>query len=96
MLHWCLNESLQPDGSFKLQDNDDSQETSVAFGASFLARLGYFDRSKRFWTNEDFPAADHIRANIIKFIHSHIHSGSEGGFYYNDTLKELGALMDNN
>jgi hypothetical protein len=96
MLHWCLNESLQPDGSFKLQDNDDSQETCVAFGASFLARLGYFDRSKRFWTDENFPEADKIRMNIIQFIHSHIHSGGEGGFYYHDTLKELGALTDNN
>ena len=96
MLRWCLSESLQPDGSFKLQDSDDSQETCVAFGANFLARLGYFDRSKRFWTNEDFPEADKIRINIIKFIHTHIHSGSEGGFYYHDTLKELGVLTDNN
>jgi hypothetical protein len=94
MLHWCLNESLQPDGSFKIQDSDDSQETCVAFGASFLARLGYFDRSNRFWTNEDFPEAAKNRANIIQFIQSHIHSGSEGGFYYHDTLEELDALKD--
>ena len=96
MLHWCLNESLQPDGSFRLQDSDDSQEMSVSFGANFLARLGYFDRSKRFWTNDDFPEADKICANIVQFIHSHINSGSEGGLYYHDTLKELGDLTDNN
>jgi hypothetical protein len=91
MLLWCLTESLQPDGSFKLQDGDDSIETSISFGAAFLARLGYFDASQRFWTNEDFPDANDIRARIIKFIQDHIKSGGEGGNYYLDTLKELGV-----
>jgi hypothetical protein len=96
MLNWCLTESLQPDGSFKLQDSDDSQETSVCFGASFLARLGYFDRSRRFWSDEDFPEAAKVRVNIVQFIRSHIRSGSEGGVYYHDTLEELAALTDVN
>ena len=91
MLRWCLNESLQPDGSFKLQDSDDSLETSISFGTSFLARLGYFDRSKRFWTDEDFPEAAAVRAHIVQFIRAHIDSGGEGGAYYHDTLRELGA-----
>jgi hypothetical protein len=91
MLNWCLTESLQPDGSFKLQDSDDSLETSISFGTSFLVRLGYFDRSKRFWTDEDFPEVADVRAHIIQFIQAHIHSGGEGGVYYRDTLKDLGA-----
>jgi hypothetical protein len=91
MLRWCLNESLQPDGSFKLQDSDDSLETSISFGTSFLARLGYFDRSKRFWTDEDFPEAADVRARIVHFVRAHMSSGGEGGVYYQDTLKELGA-----
>ncbi len=96
MLHWCLSESLQPDGSFKLQDSDDSRETCESFGADFLARLGYFDRSKRFWTDGDFPEADKVRTNIIQFIRAHIHSGGEGGVYYRNALKELGAPTDIN
>ena len=96
MLHWCLSESLQPDGSFKLQDSDDSRETSESFGASFLARLGYFDRSKRFWTDEDFPEASNVRTNIIQFIRAHIRSGGEGGVYYRGALEELGAPTDIN
>ncbi|HUI08359.1 MAG TPA: HXXEE domain-containing protein [Verrucomicrobiae bacterium] len=91
MLHWCITESLQPDGSFKVQIHDDSLETSVHFGASFLARLGYFDRSKRFWTDEDFPEAAEVRTHIVQFVRAHIHSGGEGGIYYRDTLKEFGA-----
>ncbi len=91
MLAWCLSKSLQPDGSFKLQDSDDSLETSIYFGADFLTRLGYFDRSKRFWTDEDFSEAENVRARIVKFIRAHLDSGGEGGAYYRDTLKELGA-----
>ena len=94
MLHWCLTESLKPDGSFKLQDSDDSQETSITFGTSFLSRLGYFDKSKRFWTDEEFPEAPGVRENIIHFIRTHIHSGGEGGVYYHDTLRELNAPDD--
>lgn len=96
MLKWCLNESLQPDGSFKLQDSDDSQETCESFGAAFLARIGYFNRAKRFWTDEDFPDAAKVRANIIQFIRSHIRSGSEGGVYYSNALKELEASTNIN
>ena len=94
MLRWCLKESLQRDGSFKLQDSDDSMETSIAFGTDFLSVLGYFDRSKRFWTDEDFPEANDVRTHIIQFIRAHIHSGGEGGVYYHDTLTELGATND--
>jgi hypothetical protein len=91
MLGWCLSESLQADGSFKLQDGDDSLETSVNFGAGFLSLLGYFDRSRRFWTDEDFPEAADVRARIVGFILAHVGSGGEGGVYYRDTLRELGA-----
>ena len=91
MLNWCLTESLQQDGSFKMLEGDDSVETSVTFGTEFLGRLGYFDRSKRFWTDEDFPEAEANRAKIIQFINAHKASGSEGGVYYKSALHQLGV-----
>jgi hypothetical protein len=91
MLEWCLAQSLQPDGSFRADEHDDSLETAVSFGASFLKRAGYFDRESRFWTDEAFPDADKVRARIIDFIRGHLASGAEGGIYYRGALRELGA-----
>jgi len=56
MLDWTLKESLNQDGSFKL---DPAFFSSLAaeyyFGVSFLDQAGYWDRKKRFWTSESFP-----------------------------------------
>jgi hypothetical protein len=93
MLDWCLHTSLQPDGSFKLQAADDSVETSVTFGADFLVCLGYFDRTKRFWTDEDFPEAADVKTRIVHFIQTHLDSGGEGGVYYRSTLSDLGVAV---
>lgn len=90
MLDWCLRESLRPDGSFVVLEADDSVETSIYFGTQFLARVGYFDRSRRFWTDSDFPRAASDRAHILRFIREHIHSGGEGGTYYRSALAALG------
>ncbi len=70
MLSWTLTESLNGDGSFKL---DTGFFSSVAaeyyFGVSFLDQIGYWDRKKRFWTNKSFPesASDcrRIRARLL-------------------------------
>ncbi|HUJ11659.1 MAG TPA: hypothetical protein VL171_16745 [Verrucomicrobiae bacterium] len=89
MLDWCLKESLQPDGSFRVRDEESLEESSY-FGAAFLARLGYFDRTRRFWTDEDFPGAGEAKQHIAQFIRAHLNSGGEGGSYYRDALAELG------
>jgi hypothetical protein len=89
MFDWCLKESLQPDGSFQVRDGE-SLEESAYFGTAFLARLGYFDRARRFWTDEEFPGAVEAKQHIAQFIRAHLGSGGEGGSYYRDALAELG------
>lgn len=91
MLHWCLTESLQPDGSFKPSPagGDDSIEEGEHFGATFLANIGYFDKKQRFWTSKDFPEAEQNRQHIIHFIRSHMSTGATGGAYYSSALQSV-------
>ena len=95
MLTWCLRDSLQSDGSFRVvEEDDDSIETSIYFGTSFLGRLGYFDPSRRFWTDEAFPESDVIRQRIGRFIRAHFDSGGEGGHFYHGALQELRTTQE--
>jgi hypothetical protein len=64
MLHWCLHQSLQPNGSFKTSDLDDTQGDADFYGVLFLRDLGYFQRERRFWTNEDFPDAKAVHDRL--------------------------------
>jgi hypothetical protein len=89
MLRWSLAESLQRDGSFKPLLADGSLEEANYFGAAFLARIGYFDRARRFWTDADFADSEAIRKSIIDNIGKHIKSGGAGSFYYKSILEEL-------
>jgi hypothetical protein len=90
MLEWCLRESLQADGSFPADNgSSDSIEESESWGVSFLARAGFFDPSKRFWTDEAFPQAEQIRRKLIVFIERHKETGGAGGTYYENDLQEL-------
>jgi hypothetical protein len=89
MMHWCLTESLQPDGSFKPNLADGSLEESMEYGVSFLARIGFFDKSKRFWTNQDFPQAEEVRARILAYVRKHQSSGGAGGTQYQGVLDDL-------
>jgi hypothetical protein len=89
MLHWCLTGSLQPDGSFKPVIADGSLEESMEYGVAFLARIGFFDKSKRFWTNQDFPQAEEVRARIMAFVKKHEASGGAGGTQYQGVLEDL-------
>ena len=88
MLHWCLTESLLPDGSFKPVIADGSLEEGESYGASFLARIGFFDKEERFWTNREFPEAVAIRRNIIAYVLAHQKTGGSGGGYYQSILDE--------
>ena len=58
MLNWSLNESLSLDGVFK---NNPGSFSSVAadfyYGVSFLHAIGFWDWSKRFWTDDAFDNA---------------------------------------
>jgi hypothetical protein len=89
MLRWCLAESLQPDGSFKPLVADNSLEEANYFGAAFLARIGYFDRARRFWTDADFLDSEAIRKKIVQNITSHLAAGGAGSFYYRSIMEEL-------
>lgn len=67
MIDFCLNETMNPDGSFKLMD-EDTVGSSFLFPVSILNELGYFRPSLRFWTWESFPdamnVADRVQARI--------------------------------
>ncbi len=64
MLDWCLINSYQPDGSFKVSDLDDTLGDAYSYGANFLKETGYFSRKDRFWTDQDFPEAKVVRDRI--------------------------------
>jgi len=56
MIDFCLNKTLNEDGSFKMMD-EDTLGSSFLFPISVLNELGYFRPSMRFWTWERFPDA---------------------------------------
>lgn len=89
MLRWCLTESLRPDGSCLTILPDASLEEAEYFGVAFLARIGYFDRQRRFWTGEEFPEAESVRKKLLAYIGQHRKSGGAGGYYYDSVLDEL-------
>jgi hypothetical protein len=88
MLNWCLSESLQTDGSFRPHIADGSLEESVYYGVSFLGRIGYFDKSDRFWTKQTFKDSDSVRTKIIGYILKHNETGGSGGSYYESALTD--------
>jgi hypothetical protein len=92
MLHWCLADSLQPDGSFKPVIADGSLEEGMEYGVAFLARIGFFDKSKRFWTTQDFPEAEKVRSRILTYVKKHEASGGAGGTQYQGVLEDLNEL----
>jgi hypothetical protein len=63
MLAWCLSDTIESDGTFKLND-ESTISGAFYFGTAFLDQIGYFDKSKRFWTDEEFRHADAIRVRI--------------------------------
>ncbi len=64
MLAWCLSKSLQTDGSFKTSDLDDTTSDAYEYGVWFLDEVGYFNKQKRFWTEQEFPNAPAVRTRI--------------------------------
>ncbi len=68
MLDFCLRETLNPDGSFKMMD-EDTLGSSFLFPISLLNELGYFRPSLRFWTDESFPDAMRLADRVEARIH---------------------------
>ena len=64
MLAWCLSKSLQTDGSFKTSGLDDTTSDAYEYGVWFLDEVGYFNKQKRFWTDQEFPNAQAVRSRI--------------------------------
>jgi hypothetical protein len=89
MLTWCLHDSLQSDGSFRVNIADGSLEDAEYYGTSFLARIGFFDPSQRFWTDRDFPESSDVKKRIAAFVQAHRASGPTGD-NYKSTLEALG------
>lgn len=89
MLNWCLHNSLQADGSFKITLPDGSVEDATYYGTEFLARIGFFDPSRRFWTTKTFPEVPEVRNRIRSFILKHQQTGGAGGDSYRTALKDL-------
>ena len=64
MLEWCLTNSYQPDGSFKVSNLDDTPGDSFRYGIWFLQETGYFQIKDRFWTDQDFPDSKAVHDRI--------------------------------
>lgn len=63
MIDFCLSQTLNPDGSFKLMD-EDTIGSSFSLPVHFLNEAGYFQKRRRFWRKEVFPNA-HATAQKI-------------------------------
>ena len=87
MLDWSLNQSLRPDGSF---ETDPTFFSSLAadyyFGVSFLDQVGFFDKKRRFWTEQDFPNAKQLCCRIKAQL---LDSGLQGA-HASGALNKLG------
>jgi hypothetical protein len=67
MLDFCLTKSLLPDGSFNLNDEGTIGE-AFEFPCLFLYEIGFFNKTNRYWTNEEFPQAKAIARKIAHKI----------------------------
>jgi hypothetical protein len=67
MMDFCLQETMNSDGSFKLMD-EDTVGSSFLFPISLLNELGYFRPSLRFWTWDSFPDAMKVADLVEKRI----------------------------
>lgn len=67
VLNWCLTKSMMADGGF-IDDPTFYNSVGAAYyyGVSFLDEAGYFEASKRFWTEQDFPDGPALCCKIQK------------------------------
>jgi hypothetical protein len=67
MMDFCLNETMNPDGSFKMMD-EDTVGSSFLFPVSLLNEQGYFRPSLRFWSWDSFPDAVRVADRVANRI----------------------------
>jgi hypothetical protein len=70
MIEWCLAGPMEPEELFATDPSFySSRGNYYYYGVSFLDEIGYWDRSRRFWTDQDFPGAaslcHRIKARLI-------------------------------
>jgi hypothetical protein len=70
LLTWCLTQSCQPDGSFKISELDDTMGDAYRYGVAFLCETGYFDPKLKYWTDEIFPQANVVYRRIESKLQS--------------------------
>jgi hypothetical protein len=66
MFDWCLDKSVTPEGKVRHIDKGDLAPDSYYFSAAFLDTIGFFDRTKKFWTDRPLPDAGPIRTGMIR------------------------------
>jgi hypothetical protein len=64
MLDWSLAHSIGADGEIAPTAAAEPLGDMYYFAAAFLDTIGYFDKRKRFWTDEDFPGAEPLRTAL--------------------------------
>ncbi len=64
MLDWALNRSIGADGEIAPTAAAEPLGDMYYFASAFLDTIGYFDKRKRFWTDEEFPQAERLRAAL--------------------------------
>jgi hypothetical protein len=58
MLEWRLTGPMEPDELFTTDPSFySSRGNYFYYGVSFLDEIGYWNQSRRFWTDQDFPGA---------------------------------------
>jgi hypothetical protein len=90
MVHWCLVDSVKEDGSLVSPDLSDPISDSFYYAAAFLDTIGYFDKTKRFWTTS-VPPGDpgKIRTGMIAQLKNFNPYYTE----VDDALVRLGATV---
>jgi hypothetical protein len=64
LLDWCLAAAITPAGEIVARAIGESWPESYYFTVAFLDTVGYFDRTKRFWTQLGFPEAPAVRERL--------------------------------
>ena len=64
LVDWCLTTAISPDGEIVARAAGESLPESYYFTIAFLATVGYFDATRRFWTELDYPEAPAVRERL--------------------------------
>lgn len=93
MLAWCLSDTVGPDGSVRLDEDDDSIETATYFAVGLLGELGVFRAAPPFWTEHPVPDGPGLGARMAARIRNALAKGrgADGGVYYRNALERLAA-----